>query len=154
MIRKNKYQHCYTLKDIYSDYIKDIPEGDPRYVSIKQFTKIISEYNKAIMELVIYESKVFKLPFRLGHFGVIKKKPKKYTNATMGIDWELYNKDNIYAIHLNDHCGGYKYRYHWSKKQCMMHNRNLFRLVLSRHNKRELAKAIKEVRVDYPERNF
>jgi hypothetical protein len=156
---KNKIQDAYTMKDMYNDYISDKIEGTPYYITFKDYLNICGRYYKEISRLIIYESKTFKLPFRLGSLTVVKKKPKFLSlgiadgvqMCTLSIDWKESKIYDKWIPHMNDHSGGFKFRFLWSKQQCFAVNGNFYRLVFSRTNKRELAKVIKSGNTDYLE---
>ena len=157
----NKIQNPYTLKDIYLDYIKDKEYGSPYYLSFKEYHDICEDYYKWIVSQIIDKSKIIKLPFRLGHLYVGKKKPAMLSGATLpydkhpmnslGINWKETKRLGKWVHHINDHTGGYKFRFLWSKIECFVVNREFYRLVLTRTNKRYLAKVIKSGNNDYLE---
>jgi hypothetical protein len=157
----NKIQNCYNLKEIYLDYIKDKNLGNPYYLSFKEYHDICEEYYKYMISQIIDKSKSIKLPFRMGYIYVGKKKPAilkgsqnipmKYPLNSTSIDWKETKKLGKWVHHINDHTGGFKYRFIWSKIECLVVNREFYRLVLSRSNKRYLAKVIKSGDVDYLE---
>jgi hypothetical protein len=158
---KNKIKNCYTSRDLYSDYIKDKIPGDPYYISFKEYYSICGDYYKWIVSQMIDESKTIKLPFRLGYIYVGKRKPAILSGATLpfdkrpmnslSIDWKETKKFGKWIHHINDHTGGYKYRFIWSKIECFVLNREFYRLVFTRTNKRYLAKMIKSGEHDYSE---
>jgi hypothetical protein len=148
---KNKIQNCLNMKDIYNDYIKDKDYNSVYYVTFQDFLDITKEYYKEIARQLIYDCTVVKLPFRLGHLYVGKKKPKVLSASTLSPDWEATRKYGKMIRHINDHSGGFKFRYIWAKKQCFVVNQDIYRLVFSRDNKRTLAKAIKSGNYDYSE---
>jgi hypothetical protein len=150
--RKNVVQNPYNMRHIYNDYLGTIDINSPYYVTADEFYRICENYFKAVCRAVIYESKTYVLPFRLGHFTVMKKKPKLYTDHNLSIDWAESKKYGKWIRHLNDHTGGFKFRFIWTKKSCMVVNKEYYRLVMSRSNKRLLAKVIKSGEVDYLER--
>lgn len=147
----NKTQNCYTMLDIYKEYISDKVYTDPYYVTFDEFRSICKEYNEAFMNKLIFESATMVIPYRLGHLLVSKKIPKVLCKATLSPDWELSRKYHKLISHSNDHTGGFKHRFTWTKKSCMVVNKEMYRLVLSRTNKRLLAKAIKSGDHDYTE---
>jgi hypothetical protein len=142
----NKIQNYHTSKESYLNYIKDILEGNPYYVTYNQYSKITGDFYKELINRVIVKSHTVILPNRMGSLTVMKKKPKVINKATVTVDWENTLKyGNGHTIRfINDHTKGFKFRFVWNKSECMCVNRSLYRLVLSRGNKRFLAKCIKE----------
>ena len=144
----NKIANVYTMSDIYKDYIKDIDKNSPYYVTFKEYLNICNVYYKEISRQILEESATIILPYRMGRVAVSKSKPKVYCSATLSIDWEMSKKYHKQIRHINDHSGGYKYRFMWYKHNCATICKDLYRLVFSRTNKRTLAKEIKSGR-DY-----
>jgi len=158
---KNKVTNCYTLRQMYEEYISDKTPGNPYYVSFKEYYNICADYYKWIVSQIIDKSKVITLPFRLGNLYVGKKKPailkgsqniqRKIPLHSTSIDWKESKKLGKWVHHINDHTGGYKYRFFWSKIDCRVVNKEFYRLVFTRSNKRYLAKVIKSGERDYLE---
>lgn len=147
----NKVQRCYNMKEMYLDYIKDKVPDTPYYISFQEYLDICEVYYKGMVNEIIYKSRTIKLPFRLGHLTVMKKKPKVLSDSTLSIDWKESRAYGKLIRHINDHSNGFKYRFFWSKKQSFVVNQSLYRLVFSRDNKRLLAKVIKSGEIDYLE---
>ncbi len=142
---KNKIQYPHGMKDIYDSYIKSIDNNEAYYVSFSNFISICGDFYKSIINKVILESKTVLLPNRMGSLTVMKKRPKVINKSTVTPDWEATNRyGNGKLIYFsNDHTAGFKFRFIWSKKECMCVNRSLYKIILSRTNKRMLAKYIK-----------
>lgn len=156
----NVVQHPYLLRDMYVDYIKDKERNSPYWVSLEDYQNICGIYYKELMSKMIMESKVIKLPFRMGNIHVGKRKPAilsgaktplEYPMNALGIDWKESKRLGKWVRYINDHTDGFKYRFFWSKKTCMVVNREFYRLVFSRANKRLLASVIKSGVTDYLE---
>lgn len=158
----NKIKNCYLIKDMYAEYISDKPFISPYYVSYEEYCNICADYFKWIVSQMIDKSKSVKLPFRLGDLYVAKKKPAILSGSKMpdgsdpimnslSVDWSESKKFGKWIRHINDHTGGYKYRFIWSKIACSVVNKNFYRLVFTRTNKRHLAKMIKSKEQDYVE---
>lgn len=146
---KNKVQDPYTLADMYSDYISDKEVGSLYYVTYSEYIDICTIFYKEISRLIIDEGIRFKLPFGLGEVFVLKRKIK--CNSKMPIDWVLSVKEGKRIFNFNEHTSGYGYKFFWTKP-CHITNKYMYRLVLTRANKRYLAKAIKQNKKDYFEK--
>jgi hypothetical protein len=147
---KNKIQHPYTIVDMYEDYIKNVLEDSPFYVSYNEYRDIISMFYKEISHNIITEGRTFHMPFMLGDTYV--EKNKLDYNDRLPIDWDLTTKTGKVIYNLNEHSQGYKYEIKWNKKVCVFNNNYLYRLVYTRTNKRLLAKNIKTKKSDYFEK--
>lgn len=145
----NKVQDVYTLKDMYSSYIKDIDVDSPYYVSYNEYVDINSMFYKAIVKSMIDEGTRFKLPFALGELYILKV--KKGPNSKLPINWEATVQTGHTVFNFNEHTAGFGYKFFWTKPY-KVKNKFMYRLVLTRANKRGLAKVIKEKKQDYFER--
>lgn len=144
---KNKIHDPYTLPDMYKKYLIEYPEGDIYYVNYSDFIAINEEFYKKMMEEIMYRNVEFKLPHRMGYLNIIKRKINFKNN--LAIDWKTTNDCGKKVYHLNDHSGGYKYIFKWTKKNVIVTNKFLYRLVVTRDYKRLLAKLIKQGHLDY-----
>lgn len=143
----------FTIKDFYLSYINCVKENELYQVDYKTFRNIVTEYFKYIRDAVIEEGRTIKLPARLGTLSVIKHKPKRYSAPSLRIDFKTSNELGKIIYHLNEHSRGFKYRFLWSKKNVIAKGNADYKLVMTRANKRRLAKIIKNNERDYLEIN-
>lgn len=152
------------IKNIYK-YYKSFAE-DP--VDYQTFVKAWKDFAEIITDDIAYTGKDFTMPFRIGTLGVRKHKILVKVNSDGTIDkrslrpdWsatkKLWEKDEQakenkqLVFHLNKHFGGYNCKWFWDKTTCSIKNQTAYSLVMSRTNKRKLAKAIFTGEVDYYE---
>ena len=147
---KNHIVHPYVFEDMYKEYIKDIDEDSPYYVTFKEYTAINNLFWKEISHKIVDEGARFHMPFMMGDTFV--EKVKLDYNNRLPIDWQLTTATGKVIYNLNEHSNGYKYEPKWNKKVCTFQNNYLFKLVYTRANKRQLAKNIKTKRTDYFEK--
>lgn len=139
MVKKN-------LRSSYKTYLTTTE--DP--VDVKTYT----ELNNLYMKFLVYKGlKGYEiiLPARLGTLAVIGRKPKirfDEEGKVIGLapDWVKTKKlweDNPEAkakrqrvFHVNAHTDGYRYKWHWSKKNILIENKTLYALRMVRSNKR------------------
>lgn len=145
----NKVQEPYTFADTYPNYIADKEPGSLYYVTYKEYVDICSTFYKMISKAIIDDSIRFKLPFGLGELFIRKKKNK--TTGKLPIDWPLTVQYGKRVYNLNEHSLGFGYKFFWTKP-CRIKNKFMYRLVLTRSNKRYLAKAIKQNGKDFLEK--
>jgi hypothetical protein len=136
---------------MYDEYIKDISEDSPYYVTFKEYTAINNLFWKEISHKIIDEGLSFHMPFMMGDTYV--EKSKLDYNNRLPIDWQLTTQTGKVIYNLNEHSQGYKYELKWNKHVCTFQNNYLFKLVYTRANKRQLAKNIKSKKSDYFEKN-
>ena len=142
---------CYTIADYYISY-KEYIEPDTQYdVDLKTFKAIVTDYFKYIRDEVMYNCKGFKLPCRLGKLSIVKHQPKEFTGKSLRWDWKATKELGKPVYLLNEHSGFFKYRFYWSKKDCLLTNKSVYQFVACRQNKRDLCKIIKNKLKDYPE---
>jgi hypothetical protein len=145
----NTIQKPYCLGDMYKDYIKDKPEGSPYYVTYKEYVDYCSMFYQMISKAIVDDGYRFKLPWSMGEVFVVKRKTKY--GSKQPIDWELTLKDGARRYNFNKHTSGFSYSFFWTRPY-KIKNKYMYRLVLTRTNKRYLAKAIKQNKKDYFEK--
>lgn len=152
MRERLKYNRkCYTIADYYLSY-KEYIEPDTQYdVDLKTFKGIVTDYFKHIRDEIMLNCKEFKLPCRLGTLQIIKHQPKEFTGKSLRWDWKATKETGNPVYLLNEHSNYYKYRFFWSKKNCLLINKSKYQFVASRENKRNLAQIIKSKVKDYIE---
>lgn len=148
----NYDRKSYTITDYYLSYKDYIEEGTQYDVDYTTFRNIVTDYFKYIRDEVMLNSKEIKLPCRLGTLQIVKHQPKEYTGKSLRWDWKSTRELGKPVYYLNEHSGYYKYRFFWSKQDCIIPNRIKYMFVASRENKRDLCKIIKSKIVDYVEK--
>jgi len=135
-------------------------------VNAKTFIEINKEFYKEVMRLIIEESFIYKIPFRLGTLGIRKFKQnfhfkdnelvvkKLLVDYKATKEWWKENpkakEEHKYIYQMNDHTNGYKIRFMWSKKSSKAHGIRGYRFIATRANKRYLAKCFKNnPNIDY-----
>lgn len=148
----NKVQNPYVVKDVYFFYLEETKNNDLYFVEQVEYCNIVYDFYKAIMNVILRENGSFKMPYGLGDFRIHKNKVKLDNLCIRGVDWVNTVENGKYIYHLNEHTRGYKYFFHWSKKKKKIKNQYYYKLVMTRSNKRLLAKLIKSGKYDYFER--
>ena len=138
----NKHQNPYVISDMYKEYVLEYKDNE-LYSSIdyKTFVKLTEEYYRRLMDAVLVNGALFKLPYRMGYLRVAKQ--KILYDHRIAVDWDTTNKVGKKVYHLNDHTKGYKYIFKWTKANIIMKYCSLYRLVITRANKRRLASLLK-----------
>lgn len=144
---KNKVQEVLSLKDSYSFYVTNVAPNTK--LTSPEYHSIIREFYESISDYILYKKGTFKLPHRLGRVRVCKDKVKMLGLSKLTVDWEQSIKHHVTVHHLNEHTNGYKYYFLWDRTGCNSRNLSYYRLVMTRKNKRLLAKLIKNNKMDY-----
>lgn len=137
----------------YRAYKKNNPNG----VDLKTFRDIYFRFNKFIVKKTL-EGKEVTLPAGLGTvyiFGT-KTKPKFDENGKvkgLAPDWvrtkklwegNLQAKQSKKLVYCtNEHTGGIRYKFFWSKNRVWVLNKNLYSFQLARINKRSIMNLVK-----------
>jgi hypothetical protein len=145
----NKIQDPLTLRNIYEDFEKEVKVDNPYYVDRLTFYSIFGDYITAVIDKIILKGMLFKFPFGLGTMQIIKQKVNIYNKKTTPIDWKTSVALGKAVPHFNDHSGGYKYSFRWSKLNAIILNKNFYAFRATRTLKRELARKIKAKEQDY-----
>lgn len=144
--------HYFNTQDSYIVY-KCLSENP---IDIKEYCKINHEFIKFLVE-ELFEHGEIQIPERLGRIQILGKKIKvKYEDGIIkGVapNWvetkKLWEKDEEarknkqLVFHFNEQTDGIRYKFYWNKSRVLVSNKTLFRLRMSRANKRRLASLIK-----------
>lgn len=143
----------YNVRDSYKLYKAE--RENP--VDIKVYVSIISGFVKFLTRKLFQRGEIT-LPERMGTINIVGKKSRitieegqikglapdwKSTNELWERDEEAKARKQL-VFHFNEETNGIRYRFFWSKNRMMVSNKTLYRLVMTRTNKRDLAKLIKE----------
>lgn len=139
------------MADFYINYKNYIEQGTQYDIDLKTFKAILTDYFKYIRDSIMLDRKEVKLPCRLGTLQIVKHQPKEFTGKSLRWDWKATRETGKPVYLLNAHSNYYKYRFFWSKKNCLLTNKSKYQFVASRDNKRTLAKIIFNREHDYPE---
>ena len=149
MAKKNHY----NINDSYVVY-KNI-SNDPVDKSI--YLQITNQFMKFLSSKLLSQGEI-NIPERLGKLSIYGKKVKVKVEdgqiKGLAPDWvktkELWDSDLIakqnkqLVYHFNEETNGIRYKYVWSKNRVLVSNKTLYNLRMTRTNKRELSKLVKE----------
>lgn len=143
----------YNLRDSYKSY-KEISTNP---VDISLYLSIVNNFMLFLVAKLFHKGDV-KLPNGLGTVSIIGKKQKLVLEdgkiKGLAPDWkstkELWNSDaeakenKQIVYHFNEETQGVRYRFKWSKNRVLIQNKSMYRLIMTRTNKRALAQLIKQ----------
>ncbi len=153
MKERTKYNRkSNTIADFYIRYKQNIEQDTVYDVDLKTYKAIVTDYFRYIRDQIMLECKEFKLPCRLGTLQIVKHQPKEFTGKSLRFDWKATKESGKPVYLLNEHSNYFKYRFFWSKKDCLLTNKTRYQFVASRENKRNLAQLIINQIKDYPEK--
>lgn len=141
-------RQSYTVTDFYEHYRQQIEKGTSYDIDFDTYRAIIYDYFKFIRDQIL-DGKEFYLPCRLGTIQIVKHKPKEYSGKSLRFDWKSMREMGKPMYYLNLHSDNFKYRYYWSKQNCLFPNKVKYMFIASRDNKRELARRIFSKEHDY-----
>lgn len=149
MAKKNHY----NINDSYVVY-KNI-SNDPVDKSI--YLQITNQFMKFLSSKLLSQGEI-NIPERLGKLSIYGKKVKVKVEdgqiKGLAPDWvktkelwesdkEAKNKKQL-VYHFNEETNGIRYKYVWSKNRVLVSNKTLYNLRMTRTNKRELSKLVRE----------
>lgn len=149
MAKKNHY----NINDSYVVY-KNI-SNDPVDKSI--YLQITNQFMKFLSSKLLSQGEI-NIPERLGKLSIYGKKVKVKVEdgqiKGLAPDWvktkelwesdkEAKNKKQL-VYHFNEETNGIRYKFAWSKNRVLVSNKTLYNLRMTRTNKRELSKLVKE----------
>jgi len=131
----------HTLVDSYETY-KDMSIVE-LLVDFKTYKSICKQFNKEIMNHIIDENGVFKMPGRLGKLRIRKSKMNYQDKNKLKVDWKNSREAGKLVYYLNDHTDGYKFRFWWEKRGPIQ-NLSYYSFTPTREHKRELSATLKD----------
>lgn len=149
MAKKNHY----NINDSYVVY-KNI-SNDPVDKSI--YLQITNQFMKFLSSKLLSQGEI-NIPERLGKLSIYGKKVKVKVEdgqiKGLAPDWvktkelwesdkEAKNKKQL-VYHFNEETNGIRYKFAWSKNRVLVSNKTLYNLRMTRSNKRELSKLVRE----------
>ena len=151
--RVHKFKADYGIGDYKKFYEKKYNK------ELKDYSKIISEFNKEVINLILNDNLSYTIPFLF--FEITIRKEKRFTRIDDGklinhnpINWkatkELWEKDEdarerkIRVRHNNYNTSGYIFRIYLKKFKCRLKNRSYYKIKPNRNFQRALAKRIND----------
>lgn len=144
------------MKNIRNSY-KDYKKKSDNPVDINTYITLTTGFIRYLMNL-IFEGNEVVFPARLGTFSIVgrKQKLKIEDGKIKGLspNWvktkELWKSSEDARLrkqlvyNTNDHSDNLRFKFMWSKKRSVVENKTLYTLIMTRANKRELSKRLKE----------
>lgn len=141
----------YTIPAFYNSYLSSIEPDTVYDIDYATYRKIITDYFQHLRSQLLEESKEVRLPYRMGTIQIVKTQPKHLDGRSLRIDYQATKEYGKLIYLLNEHSAGFKYRAYWCKQDMLVSNKSKYQIVLTRANKRTLAKYIKQQIHDYIE---
>ena len=150
----------FGLKDLYWFYIINLDKRERLYkinkIDYNTWKGIINAYMEEIFRKMIYETYIVKLDLHMGDLFIAREKLISEINPKTGkleiinsrIDWkqtiELWNqdaeakRDKKKVFFMNEHTDGYRLFYVWNIFHCKAKNKNAYRLIICKKQRRKL----------------
>ena len=126
-------------------------------INISQYVQIINHFMKFLSSKLLSTGEII-LPDRLGRLSIFGKKVNVRIEdgeiKGLAPDWvktkQLWDSDEEarnnkqLVYHFNEETNGIRYKFSWSKNRVLVSNKTLYNLRMTRSNKRELSKLVRE----------
>ena len=126
-------------------------------INISQYVQIINHFMKFLSSKLLSTGEII-LPERLGRLSIFGKKVNiRIENGEikgLAPDWvktkQLWDSDEVaknnkqLVYHFNEETNGIRYKFSWSKNRVLVSNKTLYNLRMTRSNKRELSRLVRE----------
>lgn len=143
----------YNTRDSYVVY-KNMSDNP---INISEYVQIINQFMKFLILKLLSTGEII-LPERLGRLSIFGKKVNvRIENGEikgLAPDWvktkQLWDSDEEaknnkqLVYHFNEETNGIRYKFFWSKNRVLVSNKTLYNLRMTRSNKRELSKLVRE----------
>ena len=145
----------YNTRDSYVVY-KNMSDNP---INISEYVQIINQFMKFLILKLLSTGEII-LPERLGRLSIFGKKVNVRIEdgeiKGLAPDWvktkQLWDSDEEaknnkqLVYHFNEETNGIRYKFAWSKNRVLVSNKTLYNLRMTRSNKRELSKLVREGR--------
>ena len=142
----------YNTRDSYVVY-KNMSDNP---INISEYVQIINQFMKFLILKLLSTGEII-LPERLGRLSIFGKKVniRIEDGEIKGLapDWvktkQLWDSDaeakenKQLVYHFNEETNGIRYKFSWSKNRVLVSNKTLYNLRMTRSNKRELSRLVK-----------
>ena len=126
-------------------------------INISQYVQIINHFMKFLSSKLLSTGEI-NIPERLGKLSIFGKKVNVRIEdgeiKGLAPDWvktkQLWDSDEEaknnkqLVYHFNEETNGIRYKFFWSKNRVLVSNKTLYNLRMTRSNKRELSKLVRE----------
>ena len=126
-------------------------------INISQYVQLINQFMKFLILKLLSTGEII-LPERLGRLSIFGKKVNVRIEdgeiKGLAPDWvktkQLWDSDEEaknnkqLVYHFNEETNGIRYKFSWSKNRVLVSNKTLYNLRMTRSNKRELSKLVRE----------
>ena len=143
----------YNTRDSYVVY-KNMSDNP---INISEYVQIINQFMKFLILKLLSTGEII-LPERLGRLSIFGKKVNVRIEdgeiKGLAPDWvktkQLWDSDEEaknnkqLVYHFNEETNGIRYKFAWSKNRVLVSNKTLYNLRMTRSNKRELSKLVRE----------
>ena len=143
----------YNTRDSYVVY-KNMSDNP---INISEYVQIINQFMKFLILKLLSTGEII-LPERLGRLSIFGKKVNVRIEdgeiKGLAPDWvktkQLWDSDKEaknnkqLVYHFNEETNGIRYKFAWSKNRVLVSNKTLYNLRMTRSNKRELSKLVRE----------
>ena len=143
----------YNTRDSYVVY-KNMSDNP---INISEYVQIINQFMKFLILKLLSTGEII-LPERLGRLSIFGKKVNVRIEdgeiKGLAPDWvktkQLWDSDaeakknKQLVYHFNEETNGIRYKFSWSKNRVLVSNKTLYNLRMTRSNKRELSKLVRE----------
>lgn len=146
-------KNFYNTRDSYVVY-KNMSDNP---INISEYVQIINQFMKFLILKLLSTGEII-LPERLGRLSIFGKKVNVRIEdgeiKGLAPDWvktkQLWDSDEEaknnkqLVYHFNEETNGIRYKFSWSKNRVLVSNKTLYNLRMTRSNKRELSKLVRE----------
>lgn len=140
-------------KEVYKKFCDKFPHIN---ITFDQFKSIVYTYTDIFKNYIMFSGEDAKLPWGLGSFTIVKKRPTVIKNPNTGeerinypVDWKSTKELNKIIYHLNYHTDGYRFNWVWFRSSAKIYQTDIWSFKPSRETSRELNKHIKSDPVFY-----
>ena len=135
------------IRDFYKFYVKNSKLKNKPYVDYKTYSTLLKEINLLIRHKMVYESEIFKIPYRMGDMYVHKF--KNHYSETNKKNWKVDYKATKELGQLVYHGDPYGYKFRWDKRKAILGGKKWYGFKPCRTASRMIADAVNNKQLDF-----
>ncbi len=139
---EGKHKKDLSTKNFYKDYCRASLNNKRIPIDYNIYYKVIREFNLRLRDKIITEARTFKMPYKLGHLGIIKYEvnfdPEKIKNWK--VNYGESKKQGVIIYHDQP----YRYKWKWDKSKLKLTGKKYYKFTPARDTSRAIAKQLKD----------
>lgn len=140
---KGKITDVVGIREMYKFYVQNTKD---KCITYKEYSNILKECNRELIDVVVKEAKVFDMPYRLGVLQVTRfdRTFSKHKNK-----WAVNYDESKKLGFIVYHDSPFFYKFNWKKTKAKFISKTGYKFKANRGAARLITKTIKTTKINY-----